>query len=107
MSASHATAENVGINSDAEFDYVEPVRGSQGLLQVGMIWLAAKLVLTTRLTVTLFVPDVSFVSASIMIIVGSLLGVTVLTLIGDMGIRTGLPAIALTRGAFGIRGSLL
>lgn len=107
MSASHATAENVGINSDAEFDSVEPVRGSQGLLQVGMIWLAANLVVTTLLTGTLFVPEVSFVSASIMIIVGTLLGVTVLTLIGDMGTRTGLPTMALTRGAFGIRGSLL
>lgn len=84
-----------------------PVHGTQGLLRIGMIWLAANLVVTTLLTGTLFVPEVSFASASTMIIVGTLLGVIVLTLIGNMGTRTGLPTMALTRGAFGIRGSLL
>lgn len=35
-----------------------PVRGSLSLGRIGMIWLAANLVVTTMLTGTLFIPSV-------------------------------------------------
>ncbi|NKX55745.1 purine-cytosine transporter [Arthrobacter sp. E918] len=72
-----------------------------------MIWLAANLVVTTLLTGTLFVPGVGYGTALLMIVLGTLAGAVVLTLVGNIGTRTGLPTMALTRGAFGTRGSLL
>lgn len=88
-------------------DDAGPVRGTLSTGRIGMIWLAANLVVTTLLTGTLFVPGVTFRTAFIMILVGTLLGMIVLTLIGNIGTRTGLPTMAATRGAFGLRGSLL
>lgn len=107
MTTSIDTKSSVDVDPGSGHDDAGPVRGSQSLLRIGMIWLAANLVVTTLLTGTLFVPEVSFATASSMIVVGTLLGVVVLTLIGNMGTRSGLPTMALTRGAFGIRGSLL
>lgn len=101
------TPKTMAVNLDGHDDSAGPVRGHQGILRIGMIWLAANLVVTTLLTGTLFVPGVTFTTASTMIVVGTLIGVIVLTLVGNMGTRTGLPTMALTRGAFGIRGSLL
>lgn len=97
----------MAVNLDGHDDSAGPVRGTQGVLRIGMIWLAANLVVTTLLTGTLFVPSVSFGTATAMIITGTLIGVLVLVLVGNMGTRTGLPTMALTRGSFGIRGSLL
>lgn len=97
----------MAVNLDGHDDSAGPVRGTQGTLRIGMIWLAANLVVTTLLTGTLFLPSVSFGTATSMIITGTLIGVLVLVLVGNMGTRTGLPTMALTRGAFGIRGSLL
>lgn len=84
-----------------------PVRGTLSAPRIGMIWLAANFVVTTLLTGTLIVPGVSFGAAVWMIILGTLLGAVVLTLIGNIGTRTGLPTMAITRGAFGARGSLV
>lgn len=84
-----------------------PIRGSLSTRRIGMIWLAANFVVTTLLTGTLFVPGVSFASALAMIVLGTVIGAVVLTLIGNIGTRTGLPTMAITRGAFGTRGSLL
>lgn len=84
-----------------------PIRGSLSTRRIGMIWLAANFVVTTLLTGTLFVPGVSFTSALAMIVLGTVIGAVVLTLIGNIGTRTGLPTMAITRGAFGTRGSLL
>lgn len=99
--------ETMAVNLDGQNDSAGPVRGTQSLLHIGMIWLAANLVVTTLLTGTLFTPAVSFGTASAMIVVGTLIGVLVLVLVGNMGTRTGLPTMALTRGSFGIRGSIL
>ena len=99
--------ETMAVNLDGQDDSAGPVRGTQSLLRIGMIWLAANLVVTTLLTGTLFTPAVSFGTASAMIVVGTLIGVLVLVLVGNMGTRTGLPTMALTRGSFGIRGSVL
>ncbi|PRI10589.1 purine-cytosine permease family protein [Leucobacter massiliensis] len=102
-----STPATMAVNLDGQDDSAGPVRGTQGLLRIAMIWLAANLVVTTLLTGTLFTPGVSFGTATAMIVIGTLIGVLVLVLIGNMGTRTGLPTMALTRGSFGIRGSLL
>lgn len=102
-----SSPETMAVNLDGQDESAGPVRGTQGVLRIGMIWLAANLVVTTLLTGTLFVPAVSFGTASAMILVGTLLGVVVLVLVGNMGTRTGLPTMALTRGSFGIRGSII
>ncbi len=83
------------------------IRGDRGTGRVLLIWLAANLVVTTLLTGTLFVPGVSIGEAIGWIIAGTLLGAIVLTLIGVMGVRTGLPTMSLTRGSFGLRGSIV
>ena len=82
--------KHLGTDSDAG----GPVRGTFSIPRVGMIWLAANLVVTTLLTGTLFVPAVSFGTATAMILVGTLIGVVVLTMVGNMGTRTGLPTMA-------------
>lgn len=92
---------------EAQADNAGPVRGTLSLSRIGMIWLAANLVVTTLLTGTLLIPAVGFATAVTMIVLGTLCGAVVLTLVGNIGTRTGLPTMALTRGAFGTRGSLL
>ena len=84
-----------------------PLRGTLGVGRIGMIWLAANLVVTTLLTGTLFVPGVSWPVALGMIVLGTLVGAAVLVLVGNMGTRTGLATMALMRGSFGLRGSFL
>lgn len=83
------------------------IRGQLGTGRMFMIWLAANLVVTTMLTGTLFVPGIDYTTAIIVIILGTVLGTIVLTLIGNIGTRTGLATMAITRGAFGPKGSYL
>lgn len=92
---------------DGRQDTEGPLRGTLGLPRMLLIWLAANLVVTTLLTGTLFVPGVSFPVALAAIAGGTVLGAVVLVAIGAIGTKTGLPTMALTRGAFGTRGSLL
>jgi NCS1 nucleoside transporter family len=84
-----------------------PIRGTLSTPRIGMIWLAANFVVTTLLTGTLFIPGIDFGSAIWLIVIGTVVGAVVLTLIGNIGTLTGLPTMAITRGAFGTRGSLL
>lgn len=84
-----------------------PIRGRFGTGRILLIWLAANLVVTTLLTGTLFVPGISLGEAIGWILAGTLLGAIVLSLIGTMGVRTGLPTMSLTRGSFGLRGSIV
>lgn len=84
-----------------------PIRGTLGAARIGLIWLAANLVVTTLLTGTLFVPAVSWPTAVGLILAGTAIGALVLVLVGNMGTRTGLPTMALTKGSFGLRGSFL
>lgn len=91
----------------AHAETARPLKGDLSAPNVVMIWLAANLVVTTLLTGTLFVPGVHFLTALAMIVMGTAVGNVVLTLVGSMGARTGLPTMALTRGSFGINGSLL
>lgn len=92
---------------EEQADNAGPVRGTLSLGRIAMIWLAANLVVTTLLTGTLLVPAVDFATALTMIVLGTVCGAVVLALVGNIGTRTGLPTMALTRGAFGTRGSLL
>ncbi|QUW19060.1 cytosine permease [Agrococcus sp. Marseille-Q4369] len=92
---------------EASADDAGPVRGTYSSSRMLMIWLAANLVVTTLLTGTLFVPDVPYGLVLGLIVGGTVLGASVLVLIGAIGTRTGLPTMALTRGPFGTRGSLL
>jgi nucleobase:cation symporter-1, NCS1 family len=92
---------------EAQSDNAGPIRGTLSMRRIGMIWLAANLVVTSLLTGTLLVPAVDFGTAFTMIMLGTIGGAVVLTLVGNIGTRTGLPTMALTRGAFGIHGSLL
>ncbi|WP_309082396.1 cytosine permease [Zhihengliuella sp.] len=90
---------------EAHTDNAGPLRGTASAPRLGMIWLAANLVVTTLLTGTLFVPGVAMGTALAMIVVGTLIGAVVLTLVGNIGTRTGLPTMALTRASFGTRGT--
>ena len=88
-------------------DTVEPGADTERTMGFGntiMVWLAANMVVTTLLTGTLFVPGIPYVQAILIIVLGTLLGVTVLSLVGCIGTRTGLPTMVLSRGAFGVRG---
>src|SRR3712207_243400 len=88
-------------------DSVEPGTDTERTMGFGntiMVWLAANMVVTTLLTGTLFVPGIPYVQAILLIVLGTLLGVTVLSLVGCIGTRTGLPTMVLSRGAFGVRG---
>lgn len=71
------------------------------------IWVAAQVVVTTVLTGMLLMPDLTYMTAITIILVGSLIGGIPLVLMGNIGTRTGLPTMMLTRGAFGYRGSVL
>lgn len=89
-------------------EHVEvPSRGAVGTGRMLLIWLAANLVVTTLLTGTLFQPGVDYTTALACIVLGTVLGALVLVGVGVIGARTGLPTMALTRAAFGHRGSLL
>lgn len=83
------------------------IRGNLSGPRMFMIWLAANLVVTTMLTGTLFVPGIDFSTAVIVIVIGTVIGTIVLTLIGNIGTRTGLATMAITRGAFGAKGSFV
>ncbi|WP_411266150.1 purine-cytosine permease family protein [Arthrobacter sp. NamB2] len=92
---------------DKNSDGYGPLRGTLGTARMGMIWLAANLVVTTLLTGTLFVPGLDVGVAVGMIVLGTLIGGSVLVLVGNMGARTGLPTMSLTKASFGLRGSFL
>ena len=92
---------------EAQSDDAGPVRGTYSTGRLLMIWLAANLVVTTLLTGTLFVPDVPYGLVLLLIVGGTVAGAAVLVAVGTIGRRTGLPTMALTRGPFGTRGSLL
>lgn len=109
MTQTHSTSayRRLSNHLDDNSDGYGPLRGTLGTPRIGMIWLAANLVVTTLLTGTLFVPGISWSMAIGMIVLGTLIGGSVLVLVGNMGTRTGLPTMSLTKGSFGLRGSFL
>ncbi|WP_206812417.1 purine-cytosine permease family protein [Paradesulfitobacterium ferrireducens] len=80
---------------------------SMNLFSTFSLWVGANVVVTTVFTGMLLVPDMTFFTALAVILLGSLLGTIPLVLTGNIGTRTGLPTMILTRGAFGTRGALL
>ncbi|RJT83397.1 purine-cytosine transporter [Arthrobacter cheniae] len=107
MTTSPSAYRRLAQHLDQHSDGYGPLRGTLGPARMGMIWLAANLVVTTLLTGTLFVPGIDWGLAIAMIVLGTLLGGSVLVLVGNMGTRTGLPTMSLTKGSFGLRGSFL
>jgi NCS1 family nucleobase:cation symporter-1 len=103
MSAWDRLASRMPKESDAD----EPAEKTMSLGRTAMLWLAANMVVTTLLTGTLFVPGVPYPTALAMILLGTLVGGSVLILVGRIGTRTGLPTMVLTRGSFGRRGGYL
>lgn len=71
------------------------------------LWFGANVVVTTIFTGMLFVPDVPYLTALMIILLGSVVGVAILALVGNVGTRTGLSTMVASRGAFGIRGSYI
>ena len=77
-----------------------PLRGSLGAPRIGMIWLAANLVVTTLLTGTLFVPGVSWPQALGLIVLGTAIGGTGPVAGGNMGPAPGVTPMSRAQGAF-------
>lgn len=69
------------------------------------LWLGANMVITTVMTGTLMVPDLSLSQVLAAVLMGSLIGGVPLVLFATAGQITGLPSMTLTRGAFGIKGA--
>jgi nucleobase:cation symporter-1, NCS1 family len=91
-------------------DSVQPVhlkQRSMGLFSTFSLWVGANVVVTTVFTGMLFVPDMSYLNALLIILLGSMVGAIPLVLMGAMGTKTGLPTMILTRASFGTRGSML
>jgi NCS1 family nucleobase:cation symporter-1 len=102
LSSSLAVHDMVPENNSEDYG---PIKGTLSTGRIAMIWLAANLVVTTLLTGTLFVPGVSWQLSLSLITIGTVIGAIVLVLIGNMGTRTGLSTMSLTKGAFGLRGA--
>lgn len=102
-----STWQNLVSRMPRESDADTPAERTMSLGRTAMLWLAANMVVTTLLTGTLFVPGVPYATALQMILAGTLVGGTVLVLVGRIGTRTGLPTMVLTRGSFGRRGGYL
>lgn len=88
-------------------DVAAPAEQHMTLGRTAMLWLAANMVVTTLLTGTLFVPGIPYAWALVVIVLGTVVGGTVLLMVGRIGTRTGLPTMVLTRGSFGRRGGYL
>jgi nucleobase:cation symporter-1, NCS1 family len=91
-------------------DSVRPLPMSQrsmGLFSTFSLWVGANVVVTTVFTGMFFVPDLKYLTAIAVILFGSLVGAVPLILMGNIGTRTGLPTMILTKGAFGERGAVL
>jgi NCS1 family nucleobase:cation symporter-1 len=91
-------------------DSVRPVPQSERSMKMFStfsLWIGANVVVTTVFTGMLFVPDLKFTTAMLIVLIGSLIGGIPLILTGNIGTRTGLPTMILTRGSFGHRGSAL
>ncbi|QQE79303.1 cytosine permease [Alicyclobacillus sp. SO9] len=98
------------MSSQESYDRIVPVPKSDrtmNLWHTFTLWIAANVVVTTVFTGMLLVPDLKFWHAMLIVLLGSLVGGIPLILTGNMGTRTGLPTMILTRGAFGHFGSAL
>tara|TARA_B100000700_G_scaffold14884_1_gene14693 strand:- start:25301 stop:26617 length:1317 start_codon:yes stop_codon:yes gene_type:complete len=82
------------------------VERSLGMPGTFALWLGANVVVTTILTGMLLVPDLSFLHAMLLVLIGSAVGIIPLVLIGLMGQQTGMTTMVLARGTFGRLGAM-
>lgn len=80
---------------------------SLGLSGTTALWLGANVVVTTILTGMLLVPDLPFLQAMLIVLLGSSIGILPLVLVGLMGQRSGLTTMVLARGSYGPQGAKL
>ncbi len=80
---------------------------SLGFSGTTALWLGANVVVTTILTGMLLVPDLPFLQAMMIVLIGSAIGILPLVLVGLMGQRTGLTTMVLARGSYGTLGAKL
>ncbi len=80
---------------------------TMGFKETFGLWVAANVVITTVLTGMLFADQITLYQTLFAVVVGSLIGTIPLALTAKMGFRTGLPTMAIARGAFGHRGAAL
>src|SRR5688572_10485693 len=77
------TWDRVAARLGEEPDLERPAEGTLGLGRTFMLWLAANMVVTTLLTGTLFVPGIPYLTALVVIVCGTLVGVSILVLVHD------------------------
>lgn len=80
---------------------------SLGLGGTTALWLGANVVVTTILTGMLLVPDLPFLQAMLIVLIGSAIGILPLVMVGLMGQRSGLSTMVLARGSYGVHGAKL
>lgn len=88
-------------------DNIRPQPASErtmGFYGTFSLWFGANMVVTTVLTGTLMVPDLPLGKALLAIFLGTAIGLIPLTAVATMGTITGMPTMAVTRGAFGTKG---
>jgi nucleobase:cation symporter-1, NCS1 family len=72
---------------------------------IAVLWGDLGIGLLVLVTGAVLVPALGFADAFIAIVVGSIIGVTLLALFGSVGARHGLPTMVLLRPTLGVRGS--
>lgn len=97
------------MSAAVEHDWgIEPVPPSErklGALDIAVLWGDLGIGLLVLVTGALLVPGLGFFPALGVIVVGSIIGVSLLASVGAVGAREGLPAMALFRPILGVTGS--
>jgi NCS1 family nucleobase:cation symporter-1 len=91
-------------------DSISPISMNERTMNLSstfFLWLGSNVVVTTVFSGMLFIPDMTYLTALTIILLGTLIGTIPLVLMGNIGTRTGLPTMILARGAFGHRGAVL
>lgn len=87
---------------------IEPVKKRTfGFLDIFAIWLGAGISIAEFWAGALLTPALPFINAILVIIIGHIIGNLVMGAIAIEGQKTGVPTMVLSRGALGIKGSLL
>ena len=102
-----AIAERVGVLDDPE-PGIEPVPQEQRTLRawdVAVLWGDLGIGLLVLVTGALLVPGLGFTAALVAIVIGSVVGVSLLAVVAGAGAETGVPSMVLLRPLLGTRGS--
>ena len=96
-----------GLTLDPGIDPVPRQHRTLSALDLAVLWGDLGIGLLVLVTGALLVPALGFSSAMAAILLGSLIGVTLLALVGAAGADRGLPSMVLLRSVLGVRGSWL